>query len=110
MTRGSLAAQHAHPVPASAPLDSLKLQSCEASVDRDKTVSLRSTQSMCLLWQLLVVGGGILGSASMPTRTQAVLGVLDEAHTSEQPSFGVGFDLTASYGQDMRPLVEELGG
>lgn len=63
-----------------------------------------------LLWRLLVVGGGIMGSASMPTRTQAVLSVLDELHALEQPSFGVGLDLTASYGQDTQPLVEELEG
>lgn len=51
-----------------------------------------------------------MGSASMPTRTQAVLNVLDEAHALGQTGFGVGFDLTASYGQDTPPLVEELEG
>lgn len=59
-------------------------------------------------WQLLAVGGCVIGSASMPTGNQAVLSVLDEAHALERPSFGVGFDLTASYGQDIGSLVEEL--
>lgn len=49
-------------------------------------------------WQLFVVGGCVIGSASMPTGNQAVLSVLDGAHALERPSFGVGFDLTASYG------------
>lgn len=48
---------------------------------------------------LLAAGGGIIGSASLPTRTQVVLSIVDEAHGVEQPNFGVGFDLTASYGQ-----------
>ena len=60
-----------------------------------------------LLWRLLAVGGGIIGSSSMPTSNQAVLSVLDEAHALEQPSVGVGFDLTASYGQDPQSLVED---
>ena len=44
----------------------------------------------------------------MPTGTQAVLSVLDEAHALEQPSFGAGFDLTTSYGQDMQSRLEEI--
>lgn len=59
-------------------------------------------------WQLLAIGGCVMGSASMPTGNQAVLSVLDEAHALERPKFGVGFDLTASYGQELRSLVEEL--
>ena len=52
-------------------------------------------------WQLLAVGGCVIGSASMPTGNQAVLNVLDDAHALERPNFGVGFDLTASYGHDI---------
>ena len=51
-------------------------------------------------WQLLAFAGCIIGLASMPTGNQAVLSVLDDAHASERPSFGVGLDLTASYGHD----------
>ena len=57
-------------------------------------------------WKVLALGGCVIGSASMPTGKQAVLSVFDEAHAFERPSFGVGFDLTASYGQDIRSLIE----
>ena len=53
-------------------------------------------------WHLLAAGGCVVASASMPTGNQAVLSVLEEVHALERPSFGVGFDLTASYGQDIR--------
>ena len=64
-----------------------------------------------LLCRLLAFGGAIIGSASKPTSNQAVLSVLDKAHELElKPNFGVGFDLTASYGQDISPqfFVEAL--
>jgi hypothetical protein len=48
-----------------------------------------------LLRPMLVAAAVIKGSASLPTRTQAVL---SKAQASELPDFGVGFDLTASYG------------
>ena len=53
------------------------------------------------LWKLLAIAGGVIGSASMSTGNQAVLSVLDDAHALERPNFGVGFDLTASYGHDI---------
>lgn len=64
-----------------------------------------------LLCRLLAFGGAIIGSVSKPTRTQAVFSLLDKAHGLEQnPNFGVGFDLTASYGHEIpsQLLVEEL--
>ena len=52
-----------------------------------------------LVWQLLV---DILALTAMPTPTQVYLGGSDQLHMTKQPSFGVGFgvgfDLTASYG------------
>jgi len=48
-----------------------------------------------LLRRLLVAAAVIKGSASLPTKTQAIL---SEVHAAELPDFGVGFDLTASYG------------
>ena len=59
-----------------------------------------------LLRRMLAVGGCIIGSASMPTGTQAVLTFLDGTDALELPHFGVGFDLTASYGQDTQPIIE----
>ena len=49
-----------------------------------------------------------MGSASMPTRLQGVLSVVDKVQVLNQASFGVGFDLTASYGQASRPLSQRL--
>lgn len=46
----------------------------------------------------LVLGGSILKALTAPTSTQDVLGDHHGTQTSEQPTFGVGFDLTASYG------------
>ena len=63
---------------------------------------------MRLLWQLLAVAGGITGSASTPTRLQGVLSVMDKVQVLNQASFGVGFDLTASYGQATQPLSQML--
>ncbi|KAI4129588.1 MAG: hypothetical protein LQ338_002162 [Usnochroma carphineum] len=51
-----------------------------------------------LLWRLLVVGAGPLGSALMSTGTQELLGAFTQFHDVEPPSFGVGFDLAAPYG------------
>jgi len=48
-----------------------------------------------LLRRMLVAAVLIKGSASLPTKTQAIL---SEAPASELPDSGVGFDLTASYG------------
>lgn len=61
-----------------------------------------------LLWRLLAVGGGIIGSASMSTRLQGVLSVVNEVQVPNQASFGVGFDLTASYGQATQPQHRRL--
>ena len=61
-----------------------------------------------LLWRLLAVGGGIIGSASMPTTLQRVLSVVDKAQVLNYASFGVGFDLTASYGQATQPISQRL--
>ena len=61
-----------------------------------------------LLWRLLAVGVGIIGSASMPTRLQGVLSVVNKVQLLDQASFGVGFDLTASYGQATQPQSRGL--
>ena len=55
------------------------------------------------LRHLLAMGGCVMGSVSMPTTTQAVLSVPNEA-----PAFGVGFDLTASYGQALQRSKEKV--
>ena len=73
-----------------------------------QSISPRRIQNMALLWRLLAVGAFIIGSASLPTGTQAVLSSLVEAHELKLPSFGVGFHLTASYGHVTQPLLEEL--
>ena len=52
-------------------------------------------------WQVLAVAGCVIGSASVATGNQALLSVLHDAHALERPTFGVGFDLTASYGHDI---------
>ena len=51
-----------------------------------------------LLGQLLVVGADKMASMAMPQQTQVYLGVPDQFGATEGLSFGVGFDLTASYG------------
>ena len=61
-----------------------------------------------LLWQLLAVGGSITGSASMPNTLQGVLSVVNKATVLDQASFGVGFDLTASFGQATQPISQRL--
>ena len=60
------------------------------------------------LWLLLAVGGSITGSASMPTTLQGVLSDVDKAQVLNQASFGVGFDLTASFGQATQPISRRL--
>ena len=48
-----------------------------------------------LLCQMLVASAVFNGILSLPTGTQAVLSMSGE---EDLPEFGVGFDLTASYG------------
>ena len=51
-----------------------------------------------LLYGMLVAAAVMNGIACLPTKTQAVLCILDRSQASDHPDFGVGFDLTASYG------------
>ncbi len=53
---------------------------------------------MLLVTRLLVFAGSINSALSAPRSTQEVLSVDLKSQTSEESSFGVGFDLTASYG------------
>ena len=91
------------------PLDPLEFRNREASLARKKAASSNISHAMrLLLWRLLALGGGIIGSASMPTRLQGVLSVVDKVQVLNEASFGVGFDLTASYGQATQPLSQKL--
>ena len=51
-----------------------------------------------LRWELLVVATGILTATAIPIQSQVYLGNSNQSREVEEPSFGVGFDLTASYG------------
>lgn len=53
-------------------------------------------RTMAVLLRRMIVAAAVIGgSAALPTRTQDIL---HEALVPELPDFGVGFDLTASYG------------
>lgn len=56
-----------------------------------------SSHHMLLLSRLLLLAGSVNYALSAPTRIQGVLGQ-NEPPIPPQPNFGVGFDLTASYG------------
>ena len=58
-----------------------------------------------LIWLLVVASALFLKSLSMPTPTQAVLDILHDERILEESRFGVGFDLSASYGQDIQFLL-----
>ena len=72
----------------------------------EKTPSQKHNLIMAiLLCQVLVASAMVNRIFSLPTGTQALLSTLAE---EKLPQFGVGFDLTASYGYDPESNAQKV--